>query len=81
MILLELEKDELIEIERDKKTSKILSIKTNKKANILNVLKKMDFDEYQYTGFLALAKTQPDWNKDSFNREQIELYIKKKTSN
>ena len=38
----------------------------------------MDFDAYQYTGFLALAKTNPGWNKDLFNREQIELYIKKR---
>ena len=38
----------------------------------------MDFDKYQYTGFLALAKIKPDWDQDTFNREQIELYIKKR---
>jgi len=38
----------------------------------------MDFDEYQYAGLLALEKIKPDWNQDIFNREQIELYIKKR---
>ena len=76
--LLELEKDELIEIDRDNKTSKILSIRTHKKANILNVLKKTDFDTFQYTGQLVLQKNNPGWNKDLFNKEQIELYIKKR---
>ena len=71
--LLDLENKKLIILERDKKSNKIKSIKTNDKAKIDSIIDSKDFNRLDYLARQSLTNVHSDIINE---KKEIERYIK-----